>query len=287
MSKLTRMTNLDEFESVFRAADKETFEAETIQLDTVSVVCDLDEGDAAKLVDDIQALLGKVPGSAPKEWKTISQFGSVKELVDEVTEHAPNLVCTYRNLQIPATEFPYSLGVYIDVLTQATPYPILLLPHPQTDTQWPQHTNNVLAITDHLAGDHHLVSFSSRLTASEGSLVLAHLEDENELERYMQTISRIPAIDTDDARAGLEHQLLKEPTDYIESCRAWLDSHRADLNVAAEVSIGHRLEDCRRLIADHNVDLVVMNTKDADQMAMHGLAYPIAVELRETPLLLL
>ena len=30
-----------------------------------------------------------------------------------------------------------------------------------------------------------------------------------------------------------------------------------------------------------------MYTKDEDQMAMHGVAYPLAVELRETPLLML
>lgn len=30
-----------------------------------------------------------------------------------------------------------------------------------------------------------------------------------------------------------------------------------------------------------------MNTKDEDQLAMHGLAYPLAVELREIPLLML
>ena len=35
------------------------------------------------------------------------------------------------------------------------------------------------------------------------------------------------------------------------------------------------------------VDLLVMNTKDEDQLAMHGLAYPLAVELRQIPLLML
>ena len=41
------------------------------------------------------------------------------------------------------------------------------------------------------------------------------------------------------------------------------------------------------IIAEHNVSLLVMNTKDDEQLAMHGVAYPLAVELRETPLLLL
>ena len=38
---------------------------------------------------------------------------------------------------------------------------------------------------------------------------------------------------------------------------------------------------------EDEVDLLVLNTKDDDQLAMHGLAYPLAIELREIPLLLL
>ena len=34
-------------------------------------------------------------------------------------------------------------------------------------------------------------------------------------------------------------------------------------------------------------DLLVMHAKEEDQMAMHGMAHPLAVELRSVPLLLL
>ena len=53
------------------------------------------------------------------------------------------------------------------------------------------------------------------------------------------------------------------------------------------VTLGHNLHEHQRLVQDHNVDLLVLNTKDHDQLAMHGLAYPLAVELRTTPLLML
>ena len=39
--------------------------------------------------------------------------------------------------------------------------------------------------------------------------------------------------------------------------------------------------------AQHEADLLVMHTKDEDQLAMHGLAYPLAIEVRTVPLLLL
>ena len=53
------------------------------------------------------------------------------------------------------------------------------------------------------------------------------------------------------------------------------------------VMIGHRLSEYQRLTEDHKIDLLVMNTKDEYQAAMHGLAYPLAVGLRTIPLLLL
>ena len=46
-------------------------------------------------------------------------------------------------------------------------------------------------------------------------------------------------------------------------------------------------EPALNLIAEHSVDLVVLNTKDHEQLAMHGMAYPLAVELRNTALLML
>jgi len=68
---------------------------------------------------------------------------------------------------------------------------------------------------------------------------------------------------------------------------AALRAHDLAVVVDKVVRFGRRLDDVRRLIEERSVDLVVLNTKDADQSAMHGLAYPLAVELRTVPLLLL
>jgi hypothetical protein len=47
------------------------------------------------------------------------------------------------------------------------------------------------------------------------------------------------------------------------------------------------LEDYRKLIEEGQVDLLVMHAKEDDQLAMHGMAHPLAVELRAVPILLL
>ncbi len=51
--------------------------------------------------------------------------------------------------------------------------------------------------------------------------------------------------------------------------------------------MAERIEEYRRLVEDQRVDLLVLNTLDGDQLAMHGQAYPLAVELRAVPLLML
>jgi len=117
--------------------------------------------------------------------------------------------------------------------------------------------------------------------------VLAHLEDDAMFERYLDVISKIASIDTDEARERIRSQLCKEPRDYIRSVRETLSAAVPNLTITKEVRMGHRVADCKQLVEDHDVDLVVMNTKDDDQLAMHGLAHPIAVELRSIPLLLL
>ena len=51
--------------------------------------------------------------------------------------------------------------------------------------------------------------------------------------------------------------------------------------------MGHHLRQYRELIEEHGIELLVINTKDDDQLAMHGMAYSLSVEMAEVPLLLL
>jgi hypothetical protein len=200
------------------------------------------------------------------------------------------LVCTYRNLRIPATEFPFSLGVFVDVLTQATSIPVLLLPRPDM-VNGPEHvltnTDRVMAVTDHLAGDSQLVTYAALFTQDGGQLTLAHIEDEQTFDRLIDVIGKIPSIDTEPARIAIRDQLLKEPADFIQSCRMGIQQAGIPIEVESVVTMGHHLSDYRNLIRESETDLLVFNTKDEDQLAMHGLAYPLSVEFRDLPLLLI
>lgn len=283
------MTEIDQFESVFKSAGKTLFQHEDVSVNKVLVVSDGDEAAAARFAAICQTFLAVLGGKV--DWQVVdgSQFDGVGGLMQLVGRNSPDLICTHRYLHMQAGEYPYSLGTYLDVLTQVSTRPVVVMPHPQSipDANPHKGTDRVMAITDHFTGDNHLASWAGHLTRPGGQLWLTHVEDQATLDRYVATISKIPQIDTDTAQDTLKAQLLKEPHDYIESCRVGLRKAGVDVQVQNIVVLGHHLRDYEKLIEAHDIELLVLNTKDEDQLAMHGVAYSLTVELRDIPMLLL
>lgn len=285
------MTNLDQFESEFRAATRTPYEYAPLDLSHGLLITDMDTPDLA-LLENLAKFLGVGRDGKPIELEhvPIDATCNVRELLAIVKEEEAQLLVTYRNLHSDAWSWPHSLGDAVDVLTQITEVPVLLIPNPREDPVYAkqmQDTDVVMAITDHLAGDHHLVNYAVALTQPGGKLILSHVEDDEAVQRTVDAISKIPSIDTETVAAELPRQLLKEPLDYAKSCQTVLERAAVDITIEHSVTLGHRLKDHLQLIEQHEVDLLVLNTKDDDQLAMHGLAYPLAVELRKTPLLML
>lgn len=286
------MTNLDQFESAFKAAVKDQFTLEPLRVRNVLVVTDLERNEAQQLADAARAFLRCIDAGDDSNWHVAAgeDFQTVGELLSLVDRHAPDLICAYRNLHSSAWKWPHSLGVHLDVLTQVAPAPVLVLPHPRLAADGevlPQNTECVMAVTDHLSGDARLVNAAVALTTPGGSLWLTHVEDEATYERYIDAISKIPEIGTEAARQLIRQQLLKEPTDYVASCRRAIEEHNLPIQIQEIVTLGHHLADYQRLIDEHEANLLVLNTRDDEQLAMHGMAYSLAVEFRRTPLLML
>jgi len=290
LGRVSPMTRVDQFESAFRAADKPVFEFLQPVVERALVVTDLRGASATAFRDQVRDFLAVLGNGVQWDLDDGDSFDTIKVLLERVNERKPDLICTYRNLHSEAWRWPYSLGEYLDVLTQIVACPVLVLPHPlvtRTNGHTLQGTDIVMAVTTHLAGDNSLVNNAAGFTNDDGTLWLAHVEDERSFGRFIDAISKIDAIDTDTARERILAQMLKEPGDYIRSCREVIVTHRPTVRVQKIVTAGSRLTEFRRLIDKYSIDLLVMYTKDEDQSAMHGLAYPLAVELRETPLLLL
>lgn len=284
------MTKVDQFESVFRAAAKTPFQHRPIEVGSVLVVSDRPAEAATDFGARVRDFLAVLDRGENIRWRTVGggDYDTVPELLEIVEHERPGLICTYRHLHSESWRWPHTLGEYVDVLTQATTTPVLVLPHPQRPVERPiTDTDTVLVMTDHIVGDHRLVNWGARLTAPDGRLVLVHVEDEVAFERFMTLVGKVPSIDTEGARTHLLDRVARDARDYVRSCARALSEAGVPVSVEEVVTTGHHLHEYRRLIDERDVDLLVMNTKDDDQLAMHGLAYPLAIEVRSIPLLLL
>lgn len=285
------MTTLDQFESVFKSADKAVYDYQSPTFDRVLLVTDLDDADTAAITTQIRSFLAEID-ETDTWWGALSgaAYATVQALLENIEEHKPDLIVTYRHLHSEAWHWPHSLGEYLDVMTQATSVPVLVLPHPDADRALPhsvKNTDRVMAITNHLTGDSRLVNMAVTFTQPGGTCWLTHVESQPVFDRYIEAVSRIPAIDTETARESLAEQLLKEPRDFIAACRAEIDAHGLPVTIDEVVAMGRRVDEYQDLITRREIDLLVLNTKDDGQLAMHGAAYALAVELRGIPLLML
>lgn len=285
------MHTLDQYESVFRASDKARFEYEGIHLEKVLVITDGGTEDSRAMLARLEHFFRDVHKGdrlAFTLWDR-SDYSGLRDLLKKVDGFAPDLVVTFRCLTEDEKNPPYSLGVYLDVLTQITDYPVLVMPDPEMADfeQATDHLAEVVVVTDHLQGDSALINWGARFVPKGGKLVLAHVEDDAVYARYMDAIGKVPEVPTDAAREHVMAQLLKEPADFIRDVQALFAAENVPIEVLPEVRQGHLVSDYQDVLDAHEGDLLVLHTKDENQRAMKGQAYAIAVEFRHVALLLL
>jgi len=286
------MAQVDQFESIFLSSVKERYAYEDIKIKKVLVVTDLAVKASEDFLQQMQDFLECLSTEKPIKWVLVTgrDFKSTSDILKLVKKHKPDLICTYRNLHSDAWKYPHSLGEHLDVMIQLTDTPVCVVPHPQAgraDQHALEDTNSVMALTDHLADDHALVNYAVKFTEAKGTLRLLHLEDTAGFEKMMTAISKISTIETDDARRSISEQLLKEPRDYIQSCIDVLEENEISITIKSIVGFGHHLTEFQKKINRQKLDLIVMHGKEADQLAMHGVSYPLAVEIRQIPLLII
>jgi hypothetical protein len=284
------MTQIDQFESVFNAAAKETYHPTPLALKDVLIVTDLDDDKAEAFLTSVKKFLSVLPEDTRWTHRRLEDEEDVDAFFSGLEKEQPDLIVTYRNLQDRLFRWPYSLGVWLTLLMRKTNPPVLVVPHPFAGGyEWAGiNTDRVMVVTDHLTGDNTLVDYGVAFTEPGGKLYLSHIEDDGVFDRYIEVIGKIAQLDTDQARELIKAQLLKEPHDYIRSVASKIGDLDRPLDVVETVVMGHRVDDYRRLVEAHEVDLLVFRTEDeSDTLAMHGIAYSLAVELRRLPLLML
>lgn len=288
-----RLGRIDQFESVFKSADKPVFQLHEVEFGQILVITDHSREESSHIVERARAFLKRIDrpfGAEARvpEWGLLTKedFSSVDDCRRRIDERHPDLVVAWRNLFDPVGASVYSLGVFVDELTQYLRPPVLLLPDPKLNVPLAE-IETVMVVTNRLTGEDRLVNKGVRFTPPDGRLVLSHLEDEAIFDRYMRVIERIPEINSEIAREAIRRQLLKEPSDYISSCIEVIQSAGLSFGVDSIVEFGHGAADFKRLVEANGVDLMIFFTKDESQIAMQGMAYSLAVEIRNIPLLML
>ena len=201
------MTKIDTFESVFKSADKPVYTYGRVEIARILVVTDLTDAEAVPLISQVRTFLS-VLGENP-DWRHLggADYATVGRLLEQVESAVPDLIVTYRHLHSNAWQWPHGLGAYLDVLTQATDIPVLVLPHPDADRALPHaiaNTDCVMAITDHLTADARLVDHALRLTAPSGTCWLTHIESQRQFDHFLAAVEKVPEIETDDVRELVE-----------------------------------------------------------------------------------
>jgi hypothetical protein len=285
------MTSLDRFESAFNRAAKAKFHYAPERVERVALLTDTDPEAAERERDQLQEFFRALSDTqdSPPEWIQIdgADYTNGPELMERIGQARPDLILTHRLLKERSIDLPYSLGTYLDHLSQATRAPLLVIPRDPRKLDEKSGTEHVMVITSHMTGDERIVNWGASFVLPDGNLYLTHVEDDHVFGRYMDVISKLDSIDTDTARQDVLAQLLKEPTEYIESCREGFAAAGSKVTLHSVVKVGHRVQEYADLVGEHQVDLLVIEGKDESQAAMSGLAYSLAVELRDIPLLVL
>lgn len=278
---------LDEIESAFRSAVKDRFHFEKPTLTSALLLTDLDREASEALRGRVERMLASAHGDAV-EWAT-AELDELGDLFALLEEQSPDLIVCYRHVLSSGKGLVHSLGSVVDTVTQATHIPVLLVPSPESGAfeSLPDHLDAVLVVTDHITGDDRLVSWGAFMCAENGTLYLAHIEDEDIYRRYIDVIGKVPGLDTELAADKIREKLLRLPADYIAGVAEVLEKGGVHEQVVPLVRLGHPLGDYKTLLEEHEIDLLVVNSKDERQLAMAQMAYAIAVEIRERPLLLL
>lgn len=284
------MSTIDQFESTFRSAVKPLYTPEKITLSNVLIISDCE----AEVTERFQIQLQNYLSALTTQEQSLNlqllcteQSQDLDQLLETINDLNPQLIVTHRHLHSQNKEHLYTLGDHIEVLTQITEVPILLFPKAIVQNKNPLEVpNKILILTDQLLEHPSLVDYALSFMGETGQLSLAHIEDEIQFERYMDMVSKIPEIDTESARNCLKEQMYKDAQDFFSVIDQSIKDEKLNIEVRASFRMGHKLKTYVSIASEDAVELVVIQGKDEDQIAMHGLSYPLAVELNHLPLLI-
>jgi len=283
--------HIDEFESIFRSADKPSFHFAPPRVEKILLMSDLSGQEVRTFEERMRQFVGSGEPGGTITWESVHREkpDTRDALLKIVETHAPDLIVTHRNLHDDIRDSRFGMGIYVLVLTQITDIPVLVAPRlwDEAFEKATEKLEDVMLVTDHLVGADRLINWAVHFVNNSGILFFTNVESQVAFERYMEAISRIPGIETEFAEQEIRRELLKEAEDYIQRCQEMLAKVKPNLQTEAIVTMGYTLPTYRELMKQHHHEMLVMDSKDEKQIAMRGLAYAMAVEFADTAMLLI
>ena len=93
------MTQVDQFESIFRSALTDTYEYALPEVNSVLLVTDRNETDVQDYLKDIQKFLSVLGTSVTWSVLNADDYKTTQDLLDRVDQEKPDIICSYRNLK--------------------------------------------------------------------------------------------------------------------------------------------------------------------------------------------
>ena len=282
---------IDEFESIFRSADKPIFHFEPPEVGKILLMSDLSGREAQTFEERLRQFVESGEPGGTIEWESVhgEEPDTRDELLKIVEAHAPDLIVTHRNLHDNINDPHFGLGVYVEVLTQSAGVPVMVVPRlwDEAFEKATEKLEDVMLVTDHLAGNERLINWAVHFVNNSGILFFTDVESQVVFERYMTVISHIPGIETEFAEQEIRRALLEEAEDYIQRCQEMLAKVKPNLQTEAIVTMGYPLSTYRDMLKQYHHEMLVMDSKDEKQIAMRGLVYAMAVEFSDIAMLLI
>lgn len=277
------MLKLDHFTSVFRAADKDIITIPKCEISKVLLVTDVSHEKSLLIWGSWKKLFfGNVDvtilhGEESKDLSLITQ---------KIEASGCDLIVSYRCLHSDNWRYPHAIGSYVEVITQMTATPVLLMPHILEEAQEYSPPESIILISDDLTKEADLLGWACSFRSHSSRCTLVELENLTYLNRLLNTIAKIPQIDTEMAQEKISSQLQKDSQGWLERSQDILREWERPPSLKRVQIAQSCMTSCIELVEEEKAKLIVLNTKDDDQLAIHGLVYPFMVQFRNIPLLL-
>ena len=278
---------LDLFESIFKRAQRINFDYAPPVLDSVLILTsELAEAAPATLIERSLGVLNR-PMPPIVARRSLSNDADELSIGNLVLDLSPDLIVLQRHLLQGDHTWNRGFGGLVQSLIQHHSIPILVLPNHLTEPNESTGFTTVAAVVDQPLNNNDLVNWASTFCNSPGALYLHHIEAEDQFERTMTAIERIPELNSQVARRTLKRELMQEADRFLQHCQLTLQQYRPDLSVQYSVDMTRVQHGYLSWLEQTKPDLIVLDTLDATRALNRGIAGVLSLQFTDLPFLLL